>query len=1324
MQIILNLQNTLKTNITIGTNSKFLIYISITDNCLWNKLVIFPRTPMTRILEVEPDNIKQLDERQLTDLLFRLLRLEARKHKIPISSISGTLNTKAKDGGEDACIKWSDGPEKTEWVPNRYTLFQCKATEMSSTRCSSEILQDVKTKSQKKKSKSQENELKPEIPELKPRVKHLFDNYGSYVLFCRDDYTSQAKLNRINAFREAIKSTGASYYDTADIQIYDANSISLWINDYVSLIIQVHCWLGRNLPNCMSTWEDWNKYPENNVDYISDDTLLDYISQLRGHFTGTKKVARIVGLSGLGKTRLALEVFRPSEDSSENIEFRAITDQVIYIDAADVSTSLHGTIRQWRDQRLEGILVVDNCELELHQRLKREIEHPDSRLSLLTLDYNPESNDDIYIIKLKRASDDVIKGIIRQSYPGLTDPDISRIVKFAEGFPKIAVMLAEARLNEVQDIGNLSNDILRDKLLWGRRPENETARKVIDSCSLFTHLGFSDDLANQRDFVAEKICNISKDDFYAHAVDFIEHGILDKRNRFVRVVPIPLAVRLAADWWKRCRLEKAKELLTGDNMPDGMAEALCDQISRLQHVNEARELTKELCGDSAPFGQAEVLNSEKGSRLFRSLVEVNPQASAEALEHVFKNYTKEELLNVGPGRRNLIWALEKLCFWEETFPIASRIMLSFAVSENEAWGNNATNQFLQLFHYLLSGTQAPPNVRLEVIDEALRSNDIDYKVLAVKALGHSLKSYHFCRSAGVECQGSRLPQEDWRPKLWSEVFDYWRGSLKRLIPLGCEDNELAKLARKQISDNIRGLVQHGLMDDIEAALTKICKENNIFWPEIYNEIEESIIYEGPNIPEEGLQRLYKWKEMLKPLSINERLRLVVSTPSHSFKKDENGHRVDLSENKAVLLAKECSEDISLLLEHLNLLFEGEQRNGYIFGYTLGESLDSPNTFVERSLLTMKMIKPSEVNPSVLGGFLSAIKPKFPELVEKTLDDISLDDTLYNHTVYLTRCIKPTQKDLKRIIELIKARKVQVNDLRMIGLSHESPEIVISFCGNLKQFGHEGLLSALEILFLYTMNKPEKFEACRGEIREILMTPGIICEFDRSSLMDEHYLSESLKIFLFEEHEDPELATHISNEIISACAENRNIYLLKRFLEPIIKDLLLKYTDITWPIFCEGLLSEDFILRSHIIGLFDSLNSYKDSNKGILSELPLDFLLEWCKNESEKAPLLIAKMMPIFMENNDSWSLHPLAKSLIDNYGDRSDVLLEINRNLGTFLWSGSAIPYYEKQIEVMEQLTDHNIYNVRKWAERNIKNLSKEIEDIKKKDEERDLGIF
>ena len=147
------------------------------------------------------------------------------------------------------------------------------------------------------------------------------------------------------------------------------------------------------------------------------------------------------------------------------------------------------------------------------------------------------------------------------------------------------------------------------------------------------------------------------------------------------------------------------------------------------------------------------------------------------IERVFAGWSREQLLEVGPGRRNLIWALEKLCFWQDTFHIAAPLLLAFAAAENESWGNNATNQFLQLFHVFLSGTQAPPDLQLTVVDVALSGGNDEQKNLAVKALGAALRNGQFTRTGGVESQGSRSPQTDWRPKQWSEVFNYWQECL-------------------------------------------------------------------------------------------------------------------------------------------------------------------------------------------------------------------------------------------------------------------------------------------------------------------------------------------------------------------------------------------------------------------------------------------------------------------------------------------------------------------------------------------------------------------
>lgn len=1260
---------------------------------------------MAHILEITPDDINKLGDLQLTELLSRLLRMEAQKFGIPKSYISVSLEIKASDGGEDAHIKWSDGPEKTEWIPNRYTLFQCKAEKMGPKKCKSEILSEN---------------------ELKPRVKDVLDNGGSYVLFFTQQCTTTMKNARKNKIREGIQSTGAAYYETVDIQIYDANEISMWVNDYVPLIVQVCSWLGRHIPNSMCTWEDWKKYPENNVEYVQDEILSGHISQLKDHFIGTKKVARIVGLSGLGKTRLALEVFRLPGNPQENIESQTITDQVVYIDTADGSAGLQGIVKQWRDQNLEGIIVVDNCELELHQRLRREIEHPDSRLSLLTLDYDPISNDDCNFIRLEPASEDVIKGIIKQSYQGLRDPDIRRIVEFAEGFPKIAVMLAKARLNEVEDIGNLNDNELMEKLLWGRRPPNDDARKVISACSLFTHLGFSEDMIHQIDFVAEKICGIPKGQFYEHAVQFIKHGILDRRNRFVKVVPIPLAVRLAADWWKGCHPEKAKELITMD-MPDGMSEALCDQIGKLHHVHEARQLTKELCGDAAPFGQAEVLNSDKGSRLFRSLVEVNPIETANALAHAFGAWDKEQLLQVKAGRRNLVWALEKLCFWEETFPIATRILLSFAVSENETWGNNATNKFFQLFHYLLSGTQAHPDLRLQVIDEALAADDMEYRRLAVEALGHALNTHHFSRDGGVEIQGSRAPQEDWRPKVWQDVFDYWAKCFDRLIPLASIDDELGALARKQITSNVRGLIQYGRMEELESALKSICVEKDIFWPEAYKEIKSTIHFDGAKLPPNSLKKLKKWLEILEPKTFVHRWKLIISEPPRELETDEGETHSDRFYRLASEFAEECSKNTQELFENLKIVFEGGQTRGYEFGHALGKLLDQDDVFIEKALSVLKKLPPDRANPSVLCGFVYSISPKNPQLIEEMLDSVAKDDDLYIHAIKLTCSIEPQKKDLGRIIELVKKGKFNPNDLRAFiyggTLKHLSPVDVITFCEDIIGLGNDGIFPALEVLFMYTFQDDEKFKLCHNEFQRILEIPGILCELEPASTMDAHHFKESVNRLLNYEEINDEFAINISKEIVRAFTQEKFMVGLISDLEPVIRTLLSKYRDVTWPIFSDALLADDN--RSYrVTFLFRPDNSAKYYSEGVLSELSESFLIQWCNENSEKAPVILAKLVPLFIKDNETYSFHPIAKSLIYTFGDRPDVQSAIDSNMWSFSSVGSRTPYYEKQIEAIEKLETDNNPKLGVWCAKTIQRLNGRIDYEKGREEEEKIGIL
>ena len=95
----------------------------------------------------------------------------------------------------------------------------------------------------------------------------------------------------------------------------------------------------------------------------------------------------------------------------------------------------------------------------------------------------------------------------------------------------MAVLIADAHLEEEPDIANLKDQDLIDRLLWQRSNPNPEARKVIEACSLFKHLGYDDDVVEQRIFAAERICRVDKHYFYRHAENFIRHRIIDKAQK-------------------------------------------------------------------------------------------------------------------------------------------------------------------------------------------------------------------------------------------------------------------------------------------------------------------------------------------------------------------------------------------------------------------------------------------------------------------------------------------------------------------------------------------------------------------------------------------------------------------------------------------------------------------------------------------------------------------------------------------------------------------------------------------------------------------------
>ncbi len=1263
---------------------------------------------MSNIYEVTNEHIEKLNDLQLTKILSKLMYLEANKYNIDKSKVNCSLKITVSDGGEDASIKWNNGPQSTDWFKCRYNLFQCKSTRMGPAKCKEELLQ-------KKKS----GEV---VRKLKPRVEKVFGEKGSYILFYYKSLNMEGVKERIAKFREALKEAKKDYYKTASIHIYDANKIAAWVNNYLAAIIEVLRYNGVYLPANLLTWDEWSKYKEHSkYKFETDEKIESHIKQLRKHFKdGENKIARIVGLSGLGKTRIALETFRNNDTLQNNF----INKKVVYIDAIYCENEIVPLVVEFRRNEISGILVVDNCSIELHKRLVNEIKHKSSKLNILTLDYNLETiSCDYPIIEIKQVSTDVVKKIIKQSYNNIPDDDINRIAEFAQGFPQMAVLISEARLNGEDTLGILNDTEIANKLLWGRDNPDDLKLEVIKACSIFENFGFFEDKVEERDYIAEIICDdrINKDNFYRYTKYFIKKGILDKRGRYLAVTPLPLAIRLAAQWWKECSPEKGKKIILSD-MPNNMVDFLCNQISKLHFVEETRELTGDLCSKTSPFGQAEVLTTNRGGRIFRALSKVNPQSASIAIYNAFKKYSVEELKKITIERRELVWALENLCFWKKTFDNSARTLLMLAAAENESWANNATGILTQLFHIFLSGTQAEPKQRLNIVKEALVKNEEEYKILAIKILGSAIVTEGFAKMSGPEKQGSRPTSEEWKPALWKEVFDYWEEALMLLTNIAIQKNKLGVMARKEITGGFRGLVQYGRINALDSSLNVIGKEFNYNWFELIDSIKNTIKFESSNMPREGIYKLNEWLNLFMPNLLKDKLKLIVSLPNWEYEENEKGHYINVAEIRCKEFAKECIENIEELYENLFVIYCGEQRQGYNFGKELGLLCNKPQVFINKSIECL--VDNEDPNLVVLGGFLNSLKIKDNKIVENTLDYIVSNKKLKKHLVYLTSMINPVDNDIDRIQMLFNDKENIISSFRYLSfgkcIDNVSVECIRNLCISLVKYSIEGKLIVLDII----NSCDNKRDRLKDILISIIFDIDIINNLNKFSQMDKHHWEKNLKLLL-KEDDGKKHAIKLYKIIIYSLFTYKNDLDKDKQYEIVLKILLENYPKEIWKLLVGDLVKTSKEETWKLKELLRARWLYINDDSTLIELINQKDVINDINRNGIKLALIISKIIRKYDYSSDSPRFNLIIRYIIENYGENNKHILDnISFNMGHKCWVGSRIPLYEEKIKVLSEYVDYNKINIQNWARESIDKINKAIDIEKIREEERDKGIL
>jgi len=1176
---------------------------------------------------------------------------------------------------------------------------------------------------------------------VKVRILSTVKGGGTYVIFCNRACTKAMIESRVARMREVLRSEGPDLATVAKLDFWDANRIADWVNAHypVALWVIERIRSGGILP--FQTLERWGG--DRNVAefrFVDDPRVESIAGEIERSLADPRGVLRITGLSGLGKSRLGFEVL-----SKAPISLRA---RVLYTHGGFGAERILTVAQAIREFRKSAIVVVDDCPMDLHKALAAIVENRDSKLSLLTIDYDPAAPAPEYkSITIPRAADKVVIDIIRQVAHGVGDGDVSRLAEFAQGFPQIAVLIARAWPFDTYDISTLTDDELIKKMVFGRSAPDQKLFSLTQALSLFDTVGVEAEAIEELRFVAST-AGIDLDAAYGFVRTLIERGIAQKRGRYVQVQPKPLALALAAGAWKRMTPSKI-DRLTVEPVRGRLKRALFLQFAKLDKDEKARQIAEDLCALGRPFTQSTFLDDELHAECLARIAVVNPSAAIGALEIAFGEMPPEELRRIHRGRRWLVWTLEKLCFPEATFERAAALLMQFAVAENEIQiGNNATALFKSLFKLYLSGTETPAIKRLNVIDRALGSGDLGRRRIAVAALEESLEASHFMRFGGAETQGTGPILEDWSPSTRAEQVEYYRACLERLVDVACSQNDLSLEAKKYLARNIRGLIGIGLVDDIGAMVDRILASGDPVWPEAIEQTAFSLTFEGRKMSPEYRQKVEAVHERLKPRSLEHRLRLYVcELPWGYYESDTN--ILECAEQRSKILAKECADRWDEFSQFLPMLLKGEQRHSYALGRHIMEAVGDSEGVVDVVISTLRAIPRDERNPALLAGMLAAAEKRDAAMIDRKLDAVAANSELIRFLPWLTAQTAIEMSDLERIAAGLRSGSLLPADVRVLALggvlSKLAPTQVAFLIDAMLEAGSAGYWAAVEIMGMYTYQRHERREELRPQLRRLVEAFDIEKIGEAYSAMDTHQFYELATWLIRHGSTDVDAmvaAGAIMLQAVRWCVESSPGYRDRRVIEKLLPEALTHCSSVAWPFLSTGIEAH----RDRIWSFEGLLRLHGLDGEPALSPVFLvswDVLRAWCFENAEFAPAFLMRLAPKFEARSGAIAApdaqgvngdvadaprplqwNPIVIRLLDDFGDRKDVLDALAANMMTFIWSGSLVPYFEQYKAPLEALLKHHRPSVVAWARRQLDAQRQAVAKEQSRDAEQEFGIF
>lgn len=1223
------------------------------------------------MLEVTGNDIAALDDDDLRTLVGRLCEAEMRRHGLPPSAVTWGGDQNAKDGGLDVRVSLDIDNAISGFVPKPQTGYQVKKPDMPR----AEILDEMKPKP---------------TGVLRPTILELADADGAYVIVSSNGSTSDTALkNRRDAMAEAVKGTRAQ--GKLALDFYDRNRIATWVRDHAGLIPWVRARIGRALPGWQS-YGPWSLTPAGvDTSYLADEharirtgakdegegvSAVEGINCIRLALGSPGNVARLVGLSGVGKTRLAEALFDAAvgEDPLD-------PSLAIYTNEADEpNPPPAGLASDLIANRTRAILVVDNCTPELHRRLSEVARAAGSTISVITIEYDiredqPEGTD---VFALDTSSIPLIEKLVTRRYPDLSQVDAQTIAEFSGGNARVALALA-SQIEKAETVTGLSEEDLFKRLFQQRHHPDPSLLSIAQSCSLiYSFEGESLTGRHAELPVLGSLIGKTAEDVYAGVAELKRRDLVQARAQWRAVLPHAIANRLAKMALRNIPPAKIKSVLV-DNASERVLRSFSRRLGYLDDSTDAETIVKGWLAPSGLLGDVTNFN-ELGQAMFANIAPTAPEAVLAALENAFARADENTLHRCTHFAR----LLRSLAYDPTLFERAIALLVKFALLPNHQDRDNEAAEIVKsLFFIVLSGTHAPIEARVKEVERLLGSVEAHARFLGVKALRALMKTSHFSSHYEFDF-GARSRDYGYYPKTGADVRAWFATALKLARSFALSDHPVADDVKKAVAQKFRELWSSaGLADELDQLAREIAAKS--FWRDGWIATRQTRTYDSEGMTPELRDRLMALEEFLRPKDLASKVRsLVIGRENYDFDDLDDDKKVDdpdwgaRYEAKAARLAatiQALGHDVAVDDETFKTLLP-ELLNNHgrleIFGNALAEAAESPRTMWDTIVGQFATSKKAGIQ--LFGGFLKGLHKR-----DEALADTILDETLENLALaewfpVLQANVPINERAVARVHRALKLEKAPIKAFRSLAYGRvldelagtEFRDLVVAIVSK-----PEGCAVGLEIISLRLYSDAAAKREPRPEVLEAARI--VLGKFVFQRNIDEDH---ELGVIIAASLAGPEgvlVAQSLCGKFLAAAAKYEiDTYNFQEFMKGLLQVQAIPTLNV--------LFSDD--AESHKA----SKRIFRNFHHPVIDVVPDDVLLSWCGGNPATRFPLAAAIATLFKGESEPREWTPLTRKLLEQAPDPSPVLTEILRRLYPASWSGSLASELEGRLKLLGSL--------------------------------------